>query len=102
LRFKVVTLKAGAWFGDYQILLVKRSNFDLEAGGDHEYKSDKNPRGMPPNHIMVYKLDATLFLEIIKDYPVYRKHVVTRSLVRRMHFIKSYEDNKQVVLLKLK
>ena len=102
MRFRVVTLKAGSWFGDYQILLLKRSNWDVEAGGDHEYKSDKKPLGMPHNHIMVYKLDATLFLEILKDYPEYRKYIVTRSLVRRMHFIKSYEDNKQVVLLRLK
>ena len=38
IRMKVVTLKMGGWFGDYQILLDLPSSWDLEAGNDKEYK----------------------------------------------------------------
>ena len=72
MRFKVVSLRSGAWFGDYQIMLGQASKWDLEAGGDHELKNVKKPLGMPPNHVMIYKLDAELLKKTCNFYPNYR------------------------------
>ena len=102
MRLKIVSLRSGSWFGDYQIMLGQASNWDLEAGGDHELKNVKKPLGMPPNHVMIYKLDAEILKKTCNWYPRFRQHLVTRSLLRRQSFIKAYEDNKQIVLLKRK
>ena len=53
MKFKVVTFKKGAWFGDYQIMLNTRSDWELEAGEDADRKSNKG-FSIPRDHIMVY------------------------------------------------
>lgn len=92
----------GAWFGDYQILLDVDSSWDLVAGSDKELKAKHRVLGMPPDTIMTYMLERETFLSIIHQYPSIRSFIVTRALVRRAHFLKTCEDNKQVVLFKMK
>ena len=65
MRVKVVTLKIGGWFGDYQILLDLPSTWDLEAGGDKEFNPKHRIKNIPPNHIMVYMIESERFKDII-------------------------------------
>ena len=94
MRLKVVTLKIGGWFGDYQIMLDLPSTWDLEAGSDKEFKNKHKINFMPPDHIMVYKIEADRFKRIIDQHPAMRSMVVTRSLFRRAYFMKTFKDNK--------
>lgn len=92
----------GAWFGDYQILLNIPSNWELEAGSDADYSKKHRISGLPPNTILTYTLDKERFLKIVNQYPKIRSFIVTRALVRRAHFTKVFDDNLQVVLLRMK
>lgn len=83
-------------------MLDQNSTWDLVAGNDKEYEEKNRTVGLPPNTIMTYMLEKEIFLDIINQYPRIRSFLVTRSLVRRAHFIKTFEDNRQVVLLKMK
>ena len=56
LRSKLVTLKKGSWYGDYQIMLDQNSTWDLEAGNDGEWNPKSRPVGMPHNHILAYTI----------------------------------------------
>ena len=60
-----MTIKKGAWFGDYQIMLNVLSSWDLVAGSDEEFNTNKRPRNVPINEIMVYTLDGELFKNIL-------------------------------------
>ena len=71
-----------------------------------EFKEGKRNKrrvtGIPSNCIMMYLLDAKLFKKVCDDYPAFRSFVIARSLVRRSFFKKTFEDNKQVLLLRNK
>ena len=84
--FEAVTLKGGSWFGDYQAMLNVKTDWDLIAGGHNEGKEGKRARGMPPNHIMTYALDAEFFRKACDGYPFFRSYLINRSLVRRSYF----------------
>ena len=51
---------------------------------------------------MVYMIEADRFRAILDMYPDYRSFVVIRSVMRRSYFKKTFEENKQVVLFKMK
>lgn len=102
LRTKVVTLKKGSWFGDYQIMLNTRSTWDLEAGDDSEFNGRKRPKAMPSNHVMVYSITAEKLKKILDKYPTFRSHVVTRSVLRRSHYRKMMNENINILLLNQK
>ena len=92
-RFKVTTLKKGSWFGDYQIMVNVESSWDLEAGGDHEFDKSKKPKGVAPDHILVYTIRAERLRKILNRDPVFRSFVITRSVTRRAYFTKLMEDS---------
>ena len=68
-RHKCVTLKKGSWYGDYQILTHVTSDWELVAGGDHEFDISKKPKGMKSDHILCYQISKELFTSIIDEYP---------------------------------
>ena len=41
-------------------------------------------------------------MEIINQYPVFRRFVLIRSLVRRAYFKKAFDDNMQEILIRRK
>jgi len=41
------------------------SSWDLVAGSDEEFNTDKRPHNVPINEIMVYTLDGELFKNIL-------------------------------------
>ena len=103
MYFEAVTLKGGSWFGDYQAMLNVKSDWDLIAGGHKDGQEDgKRARGMPPNHIMTYELDSEYFRKACDVYPVFRSQLISRALVRRSYFQKTFNDNVQVLLLRQK
>ena len=93
LRYKIVTLKKGSWYGDFQILLDISPDYELEAGGENEYNIKHVPKGMFKDQIMVYTLDKDLFLETVNKYPQFRSFLVTRGVLRRQYFRKIQLDN---------
>ena len=101
MYFEAVTLKGGSWFGDYQAMLNVKADWDLIAGGHKDGQEDgKRARGLPPNHILTYELDAEYFRKACDVYPVFWKQLVNRALVRRSYFQKNFNDNVQVLLLR--
>ena len=83
IRLKVVTLKKGSWFGDYQIMLDMPSYWDLVGGADNERSNKKKPVGLPLDNIMVYKLEASFLRNILNEYPTFRSFIVNRSVLRK-------------------
>ena len=62
MYFEAVTLKGGSWFGDYQVMLNVKTDWDLVAGEHSEGKEHKRLRGIPSNHfVMTYQLPANFF-----------------------------------------
>mmetsp|Transcript_24382 Transcript_24382/g.28648 ORF Transcript_24382/g.28648 Transcript_24382/m.28648 type:complete len:274 (+) Transcript_24382:739-1560(+) len=102
MRHKCITLKKGSWFGDYQILVGVPSEWDLVAGGDSEFNISKKPKGMPRDHILIYKIPSARLITILDKYPLFRSFIVTRSLIRRSYFMKVKNDNMQVLLFEKK
>ena len=47
-------------------MLNMKSSWELEAGGDFDLKKEESHKGftIPPDHIMVYKLEADFFRQI--------------------------------------
>ena len=99
---RCVKLKKGSWFGDYQILTNTPSEWDLIAGGDHEFNISKRPKGMARDHILCYDIASEHLLEILDRYPEFRSFMLTRALVRRYYFNKVKADNLQVILFRRK
>ena len=95
-------LKKGSWFGDYQILTNTPSEWDLIAGGDHEFNISKRPKGMERETILCYEIATEVLLDILDRYPEFRSFMLTRSLVRRSYFNKIKADNLQVILFRRK
>ena len=91
IRFKVMTLKKGSWFGDYNIMLNLPSNWDLVGGGDNERSNKKKPIGLPLDNIMVYTLEASFLRDILNEYPTFRAFIVNRSVLRKQYFLKTFE-----------
>jgi len=85
-RLQVATLGEGSWFGDYQILTDLLSSWDLVAGGDHEFDNSKKAKGVPPEHILVYAIEANVLRKIVNQYPAFQSFLVTRSMARRSYF----------------
>ena len=86
---KVLTLREGAWFGDYQIMLNTMSDWDLVAGYDSESNlKTSRPLAMPANNIMVYELDSDKLKKFLDEYPDFRSFVITRSMARRAYLAK--------------
>ena len=96
LRFKVVTLSSGSWFGDYQILLKISSFWEVEVGRS---ANDEQVRGLATYQSQLLEIDADKFRELIDQYPQFRSVVVTRANYRRTYWQKIYEENRQEVLL---
>ena len=99
---EAVTLKGGSWFGDYQVLLNVKTDWDLIAGEHTPGKEHSRARGMPPDHIMTYELEAEFLRKAVDNYPTLRSLLIARSLFRRSCFRKSFNDNIQVILLRWK
>ena len=93
LKLKVVTLKKGSWYGDYQILLNVKSSWILEAT-----RAPKHTH-LPVNMIQVFLLSANRFRKYIDYYPEFRRWLLVRSNIRRAYWIKVYEENRHVFLL---
>ena len=102
MYLKAVTLKGGSWFGDYQVLLNVKTDWDMIAGTHTPGKEHLRARGLPLNHIMTYQLGAEFFRKAVDDYPTLRSLLIARSLFRRSYFRKSFNDNVQVILFRLK
>ena len=51
-RVKVVQLKEGSWYGDYQILLNVKSTWQLEASKG--IKKSKQVQHIPPGKVQVF------------------------------------------------
>ena len=96
-RQKVVRLKKGAWFGDYQILLDVKSSWEMEAYGNIKIK--KHNHNIPPGKIQVFKLDKNIFLDAVNRYPDFREWLLMRANLRRCHWMKVFDENKHIFLL---
>ena len=81
LKIPVVRLNEGSWFGDYQMLLSIKSDWQLEAS-----RPPKNSKGEREGQIQVLKIDDEAFRNICFDFPQFRKHMLSRSKIRRCHW----------------
>jgi len=96
LRFKVVTLTSGSWFGDYQILLKIPCFWEVEVGRSAK---DEQVRGLATYQSQLLEINADSFRKLADKYPQFRSVVVTRANYRRTYWQKIYEENRQEVLL---
>lgn len=78
------------------------SSWDLVAGGDHEFDNSKKAKGMPPEHILVYTIEADALRRIVNEFPDFRSFLVMRSMARRAFFKKMLNENFQQVLFREK
>ena len=60
----MVTLKEGAWFGDYQIMLSVKSNWELKAGRSSR-KQEGSTGKLGTGKVQVFKLADEKYLELI-------------------------------------
>ena len=100
IRQKVVRLKEGSWFGDYQILLDVKSTWQMEAS-----QVSKNTKGLhkiPAGKVQVFKLNKDMFMDTCNRYPEFRRWLLMRANLRRCHFMKVFEENRHIFLLQEK
>ena len=93
IRFPIVKLKEGSWFGDYQIMLNVRTMFELEA-----FRAPKKAK-IQTGKIHVFKLNDERFMKIINRYPEFRRWMLMRAKLRRCHFKKVFEENRHIYIL---
>ena len=100
-RIKVVTLKEGSWYGDYQIMVFQNSAWQLKAG-----KAAHDQKGMTgkiaANKVQVFELRSHHFNKIINSYPSFRRFVLTRANLRRTSWMKILDENIHLWLLEKK
>ena len=100
IRFPLVKLREGSWYGDYQIMLNVKSTWELEA--TKEPKHNDHFAKIPAGKMHVFTLEDKKFMKIINKYPVFRRFMLMRSKMRRCHFRKVYEENRHIYILNQK
>lgn len=93
MTIPVVSLKEGAWFGDYPIMAMIRTKFELRAqskpnkqGGDIIKISDQK--------IQVFKLDKDVLLSALLEFPEFKQWLFYRAMSRRIYWRKVFEENR--------
>ena len=100
IRFPLVKLREGSWYGDYQIMLKVKSTWELEA--TKEPKHNDHFAKIPAGKMHVFTLEDKKFMKIVNKYPVFRRFMLMRSKMRRCHFRKVYEENRHIYILNQK
>ena len=88
----ILHLPEQSWYGDFQIFLQRESVLQLEAG-------QPDPDS---NFVQVYKLKGSKLLQIIKQYPIFFRFAIIRASQRRSHFLRVFDEMRQMEELKLK
>ena len=81
VKFNVVKLPEGSWFGDYQIFRNQKSIWDLVSSPDPKKSSSHQFL-----HIKVFLIKATYFLEILKIFPRYHDLLLLRATTREAYW----------------
>ena len=85
---RVVKLREGSWYGDFHILTSLKSSWEIRA-----LKGGKDASNQPTGKVQVFELEALKFLEIVNHYPEFRRFILLRSSLRRMHWLKVFDEN---------
>mmetsp|Transcript_6488 Transcript_6488/g.5792 ORF Transcript_6488/g.5792 Transcript_6488/m.5792 type:complete len:175 (-) Transcript_6488:303-827(-) len=72
-KYAFLTLPQQSFFGDYQVLLNLKSSYYLMTGET-------------PQTSLVFSLDGQYFLDLCDEFPIAKKFMTFRALLRRNHF----------------
>ena len=98
MKFEMVTLPEGSWYGDYQVLIKSSTAYEL---------SVKTPTVKALNRIaedqaLVFDINGDKFLKICERYPDYKRFLMTRANLKRAYFIEVHQENRHELMLQTK
>ena len=99
-KIKVVTLRPGAWFGDYQIMVNVKSSWELQASKGSQGQGVVGR--ISSEKVQVFELAKDRAEVIYNLYPEYRRFHFLRASLRRTHWLKVFEENRHQWLLQKK
>ena len=98
MRFHLVNLNEGSWFGDYQVLMNIPPKWDMHVCSP----TNKNVNRIASDKALIFNITAEKFMKICNRYPDYRRYILTRANLRRAYFTKIYVENRHELLLQRK
>ena len=95
MRFELVKLDEGSWYGDYQVLMNTSSNWEMDVCS----ASKRNVNRIASDKALIFDIDSNKFMKICNRYPEFRRYILTRANLRRAYFTKVYLENRHELLL---